>query len=147
LRLGAQLTLVNRSALPATPQTRPSVADKQRTFQDLHKGGCFVIPNPWDAGSARFLQSLGFKALATTSFRFAWSQGRRDGAISWDMAFAHLHDLAAQTDHRGTLCNTRGGLTSWIRSGMKTRAYSGPGFGFLVRSPFSSGKRTAQRKR
>lgn len=80
------------------PQTRPSVADKRRTFQELHKAGCFVIPNPWDIGSARFLESLGFKALATTSSGFAWSRGRADGAISRDMALTHLNDLVVATD-------------------------------------------------
>ena len=78
--------------------TLPSIADKRRTFRELHKAGCFVIPNPWDVGSARFLQSLGFKALATTSSGFAWSQGRADGAVSRDMALAHLHDIVAATD-------------------------------------------------
>jgi 2-methylisocitrate lyase-like PEP mutase family enzyme len=78
--------------------TRLSIADRRRAFRELHKAGCFVIPNPWDVGSARFLQSLGFKALATTSSGFAWSQGRADGAISRDMALAHLHDIVAATD-------------------------------------------------
>ncbi len=79
-------------------ETRPSIADKRRTFQQLHLAGCFVIPNPWDVGSARFLQSLGFKALATTSSGFAWSRGRPDGAVSRDMALAHLGDIVAATD-------------------------------------------------
>ena len=77
---------------------RPSIADKRRTFQQLHEAGCFVIPNPWDLGSARFLQSLGFKALATTSSGFAWSQGYPDGAISRDLALAHLQATVAATD-------------------------------------------------
>jgi 2-methylisocitrate lyase-like PEP mutase family enzyme len=76
----------------------PSISDKRRAFQRLHEAGCFVIPNPWDVGSARFLQSLGFKALATTSAGFAWSQGRPDGAVSRDMALEHLHDIVAATD-------------------------------------------------
>lgn len=80
------------------PETRPSIADKRRTFQQLHEAGCFVIPNPWDVGSARFLQGLGFKALATTSSGFAWSQGYPDNGISRDMALAHLHELVAATD-------------------------------------------------
>jgi 2-methylisocitrate lyase-like PEP mutase family enzyme len=80
------------------PETRPSIADKRRAFQQLHEAGCFVIPNPWDVGSARFLQSLGFKALATTSSGFAWSQGRPDGAVSRDMALAHLQAVVAATD-------------------------------------------------
>ncbi len=79
-------------------ETRRSIADKRRTFQQLHDAGCFVIPNPWDIGSARFLQSLGFKALATTSSGFAWSQGRPDNGISRDMALAHLHDIVAATE-------------------------------------------------
>jgi 2-methylisocitrate lyase-like PEP mutase family enzyme len=79
-------------------ETRPSIADKRRAFQQLHLGGCFVIPNPWDVGSARYLQSLGFKALATTSSGFAWSRGRPDGALSRDTALAHLKDIVAATD-------------------------------------------------
>ena len=78
--------------------TRSSIADKRRTFQRLHETGCFVIPNPWDRGSARYLQSLGFKALATTSSGFAWSQAHPDGAISRDRALAHLHEIVAATD-------------------------------------------------
>ena len=77
---------------------RPSIADRRRTFKQLHEGGCFVIPNPWDVGSAHFLQGLGFKALATTSSGFAWSQGRPDNGISRDMALAHLRDIVAATD-------------------------------------------------
>jgi 2-methylisocitrate lyase-like PEP mutase family enzyme len=79
-------------------ETRPSVGDKRRAFRQLHEAGCFVIPNPWDVGSARFLQSLGFKALATTSSGFAWSQGRPDGGISRDVALAHLNAIVAATD-------------------------------------------------
>jgi 2-methylisocitrate lyase-like PEP mutase family enzyme len=78
--------------------TRPSITDKRRTFQQLHAAGCFVIPNPWDVGSARFLQSLGFKALATTSSGFAWSRGRPDGATPRDSALAHLVEIVAATD-------------------------------------------------
>ena len=79
-------------------ETRPSIADKRRAFQQLHLAGCFVIPNPWDVGSARYLQSLGFKALATTSSGFAWSRGHPDGAVSRDMALAHLRDIVAAAD-------------------------------------------------
>jgi 2-methylisocitrate lyase-like PEP mutase family enzyme len=78
--------------------TRPVTAAKRRAFHDLHKAGCFVIPNPWDVGSARFLQSLGFKALATTSSGFAWSKGLADGGISRDMALAHLQEMVAATE-------------------------------------------------
>jgi 2-methylisocitrate lyase-like PEP mutase family enzyme len=69
---------------------RPSIADKRRTFHQLHEAGCFVIPNPWDVGSARYLQGLGFKALATTSSGFAWSHGHRDGGMSRDRVIEHL---------------------------------------------------------
>ena len=76
----------------------PDIADKRRAFAALHQSGCFVIPNPWDAGSARYLQSLGFQALATTSAGFAWSQGRADNGITRDMALAHLHEMVAAVD-------------------------------------------------
>ena len=78
--------------------THPTVAEKRRVFRRLHERGCFVIPNPWDIGSALYLQSLGFKALATTSSGFAWSQGRADGGISRDQALAHFESLVAATD-------------------------------------------------
>ena len=81
-----------------SPTTLPSIADKRQAFAALHQTGCFVIPNPWDAGSARYLQSLGFKALATTSSGFAWSRARADNAISRDMALAHLHEMVAAVD-------------------------------------------------
>jgi 2-methylisocitrate lyase-like PEP mutase family enzyme len=80
------------------PKSRPTVAEKRRAFRRLHESGCFVIPNPWDIGSALYLQSLGFKALATTSSGFAWSQGRSDGGISREMTLAHLESLVAATD-------------------------------------------------
>jgi 2-methylisocitrate lyase-like PEP mutase family enzyme len=77
---------------------RPSVATKRRSFGRLHEGGCFVLPNPWDIGSARFLQQLGFKALASTSAGFAWSQGAADGAVSLGSVLAHLQTLVDATD-------------------------------------------------
>jgi len=77
---------------------RPSTAAKRRTFHQLHQGGCFVIPNPWDAGSARYLESLGFKALATTSSGFAWSQARADNGVDRDAVLAHLRDIVAATE-------------------------------------------------
>jgi 2-methylisocitrate lyase-like PEP mutase family enzyme len=77
---------------------RPSTADKCKTFRKLHESGCFVIPNPWNVGSARYLQGLGFKALATTSSGHAHSQGYADGAQSLDDVLAHYRELAAATD-------------------------------------------------
>jgi 2-methylisocitrate lyase-like PEP mutase family enzyme len=79
-------------------QSMPTVAEKRHTFRTLHQQGCFVIPNPWDVGSARYLQSLGYKALASTSAGFAFAQGMADNAITRDMALAHLRELVAVTD-------------------------------------------------
>jgi 2-methylisocitrate lyase-like PEP mutase family enzyme len=79
-------------------EPRPSAADKRRDFRQLHASGCFVIPNPWDAGSARYLQGLGFKALASTSSGFAWSQGHADNAVARDAVLAHLREIVAATD-------------------------------------------------
>lgn len=70
----------------------------QDDFHRLHQSGCFVIPNPWDAGSARILVQLGFKALATTSSGFAWSQGKPDNGITVDDAIAHFRTIAASVD-------------------------------------------------
>lgn len=75
-----------------------SVSEKRAAFHALHKSGCFVIPNPWDIGSARWLQGLGFKALASTSSGFAWSKGFADNRVTRDMVLAHLSDLVAATD-------------------------------------------------
>ena len=77
--------------------TRPSIADRRRAFRALHQSGCFVIPNPWDAGSARYLESLGFKALATTSSGFAWSRARADNHVERDTVLAHLAEIVAAT--------------------------------------------------
>jgi 2-methylisocitrate lyase-like PEP mutase family enzyme len=78
--------------------TKPSAADKRKVFRKLHESGCFVIPNPWNVGSARYLQSLDFPALATTSSGYAHSQAYADGALSADAVLAHFHELAAATD-------------------------------------------------
>ncbi len=72
--------------------------DKRADFRALHAQGCFVLPNPWDVGSALMLQGLGFKALATTSSGFAWSTGQADGASSRAAVLDHLRTLSAATD-------------------------------------------------
>ncbi|HEY6027570.1 MAG TPA: isocitrate lyase/phosphoenolpyruvate mutase family protein [Pseudolabrys sp.] len=77
---------------------RPSSADKRQTFRELHASGCFAIPNPWNVGSARYLQGLGFKALATTSSGFAHSLGLSDGEVTRDMVLAHCRELAEAAD-------------------------------------------------
>ncbi len=66
----------------------------REVFRRLHQSGCFVIPNPWDVGSARYLAQLGFQALATTSSGFAWSRGRADNGIAIDEALRHFEDVA-----------------------------------------------------
>ncbi|HWK96264.1 MAG TPA: isocitrate lyase/phosphoenolpyruvate mutase family protein [Pseudolabrys sp.] len=75
-----------------------STADKRRTFRELHRSGCFVIPNPWNVGSTLHLQSLGFRALASTSSGYAHAMGRPDGAMSRDEVLAHYRGLAAAAD-------------------------------------------------
>jgi 2-methylisocitrate lyase-like PEP mutase family enzyme len=73
------------------PAHHPRVAE----FRRLHESGCFVIPNPWDVGSAIVLERLGFSALATTSAGFAWTLGRRDNGVTLDEALAHYAAVAA----------------------------------------------------
>ena len=75
-----------------------TVTEKRHTFRELHQRGCFVMPNPWDVGSARYLQGLGFKALASTSAGYAFTQGLPDNAVGRDMMLAHLRDLSAALD-------------------------------------------------
>lgn len=72
--------------------------ERRAAFRALHAQGCFVLPNPWDIGTARMLQGLGFKALATTSSGYAWALGQPDGATSRDTVLAHLRSIVAATD-------------------------------------------------
>ncbi|MEO7361839.1 MAG: isocitrate lyase/phosphoenolpyruvate mutase family protein [Gemmatimonadaceae bacterium] len=67
-------------------------------FRELHTSGCFLIPNPWDVGSARLLAHLGFKALATTSSGFAWSNGMPDNKVTLPLVLEHLRDICAAVD-------------------------------------------------
>jgi len=76
----------------------PTIAEKRATFRQLHQAGCFVIPNPWDIGSTRYLQHLGFKALATTSAGYAFARGVPDAAVSRDAMLAHIAEIVAATD-------------------------------------------------
>ncbi len=94
-RMTSRMTSISTTS-GMTPST--GTADKRRAFRQLHEAGCFVIPNPWDVGSARLLQGLGFKALATTSSGFAWSRGHPDNGVTREMALAHLHEIVAATD-------------------------------------------------
>ena len=77
-----------------TRQPMTPISDRVHAFRRLHEAGCFVLPNPWDCGSARLLAGLGFSALATTSSGFAWSLGRPDNHVSLDETLAHLRSIA-----------------------------------------------------
>ena len=74
--------------------TQRSVAQK---FRELHEAGCFVLPNPWDIGTAIYLERLGFKALATTSAGFAFSHGKPDGGVPRDEMLAHIREIVRAT--------------------------------------------------
>jgi len=75
-----------------------TVDEKRAAFRQLHAQGCFVLPNPWDVGSARMLQHLGFAALASSSSAFAWTGGRPDYSVGVDDVLAHLAELCAAVD-------------------------------------------------
>ena len=92
----------------------------------MHEAGCFAIPNPWDAGSARYLQSLGFKAIATTSSGFAWTQGRPDNGVSREQVLAHLEamvaatDLPVNADFEGGFAHDPAGVAESVRLAVRT---------------------------
>jgi len=81
--------------MPSSPR---SVAEKRAAFRALHASGCFLLPNPWDPGSARYLEGVGFKALATTSSGFAWSRAHADNSLPREIILAHLREMVAATD-------------------------------------------------
>ena len=99
---------MNAFEQPMTPQrfgtgvqgTLENFKARRQAFRALHEEGCFVIPNPWDVGSARYLQQLGFTALATTSAGFAFSQGLPDseGALTCERNLAYIADIAGAVD-------------------------------------------------
>src|SRR5581483_8595232 len=76
----------------------PDFAPRRAAFRKLHESGCFVIPNPWDIGSARYLKHLGFQALATTSGGFAFSRGLADTQVSREVVLDHIAEIVAATD-------------------------------------------------
>ena len=75
-----------------------TITEKRAAFRTLHESGCFAIPNPWDIGSARYLQHLGFKAIATTSAGFAFARGLPDNGVPRDIVLAHIRELVDATD-------------------------------------------------
>jgi len=84
--------------LSGSPTVAPTVAQRRAAFRALHSDGCFVLPNAWDRGSARYLATLGFHALASTSSGFAWSRGRADGQMRLEEVLDHLRDLVDATE-------------------------------------------------
>ena len=80
-------------SIPAAELSR-----RRQAFRELHQAGCFVMPNPWDIGSARLLAQMGFPALATTSAGFAWTMGRPDNGVTLDQVLAHLGAIASSVE-------------------------------------------------
>ena len=95
-------------------------------FRRLHESGCFVIPNPWDAGSARFLEGLGFKALATTSSGIAWSLGQRDNRVPLDRALIRIEEICSavrvpvNADFEGGFAVDPAGVAANVRRALST---------------------------
>ena len=106
--------------------SHPSISQKRAAFRALHQSGCFVLPNPWDAGSASALASLGFKALATTSSGYAWSCARADGQLSRDETLAHMRymveasDLPINADFESGFADTPEGVAESVRMAVET---------------------------
>lgn len=106
--------------------SHPSISQKRAAFRALHQSGCFVLPNPWDAGSASALASLGFKALATTSSGYAWSRARADGQLSRDETLAHMRymveasDLPINADFESGFAGTPEGVAESVRMAVET---------------------------
>jgi 2-methylisocitrate lyase-like PEP mutase family enzyme len=103
-----------------------TAADKRKAFHKLHESGCFVLPNPWDIGSARALQHLGFKAVASTSAGFAWSIGKADNRVTVDDVCDHLTelnaavDLPVNADFEGGFADEPQGVAANVTRGVKT---------------------------
>ncbi len=105
---------------------RPTAADKRATFRALHESGCFVLPNPWDAGSAVMLESLGFKALASTSAGMAWAMGRPDYGAARDEVLEHLSmlthavDVPINADFENAFSDTAEGVATNVALAVET---------------------------
>lgn len=103
-----------------------STAQKRADFRKLHESGCFVLPNPWDIGSAQLLQGMGFKALASTSSGFAWSIGHPDNKVTCDSVLAHLKtlneatDLPVNADFEGGFAHDPAGVAANVTRGVAT---------------------------
>ncbi|MCC2635145.1 MAG: phosphoenolpyruvate phosphomutase-like protein [Ramlibacter sp.] len=103
-----------------------TIADRRRAFRQLHDAGCFVIPNPWDIGSALYLQRLGFQALATTSSGAAWRHGMADGQMSVQQVLVHLREMVDATglpvnaDFEGGYADDVDGVARNVRLAVET---------------------------
>jgi 2-methylisocitrate lyase-like PEP mutase family enzyme len=75
-----------------------TISERRQVFRQLHQSGCFALPNPWDIGSAKYLEHLGFKAIATTSAGFAFSRGVADGAVGLHAMLAHIGEMVEATN-------------------------------------------------
>lgn len=104
----------------------PSISDKRKTFRKLHESGSFVIPNPWNAGTTLYLQSLGFKALATTSSGYAHAQGHADGDVTLDMVLTHCREIVGaasvpvNADFEGGFAHNPEGVAASVRLCIQT---------------------------
>jgi 2-methylisocitrate lyase-like PEP mutase family enzyme len=103
-----------------------SVGERRAQFRRLHEAGCFVIPNPWDIGGAKYLAHLGYKALATTSAGAAWSLGFPDGAVPCDVMLEHIRSLVGATglpvnaDFEGGYAREPGGVAANVKRCIET---------------------------
>jgi 2-methylisocitrate lyase-like PEP mutase family enzyme len=103
-----------------------TTADKRADFRKLHQSGCFVLPNPFDVGTAKALQHLGFKALASTSAGFAWTIGKADNRVTLEEVCAHLTDISAavdvpvNADFEGGFAEAPEGVLANVARGVKT---------------------------
>ena len=106
-----------------TPQ---DIAARRRAFRALHASGCFVIPNPWDPGSAKYLEKLGFQALATTSSGAAWRHAKADGDMTVDEVLVHLREIVEATslpvnaDFEGGFAADAAGVARNVRRAVET---------------------------
>lgn len=105
---------------------RPTVEEKRKAFWQLHRDGCFVMPNPWDCGSAKALVAMGFPAVATTSAGFAWTTGQPDGRLSRASVLSHMRamveavDVPVNADFESGFANTLSTLEDSVRLAIET---------------------------
>lgn len=105
---------------------RPTIEEKRKAFWQLHRDGCFVMPNPWDCGSAKALAAMGFPAVATTSAGFAWAAGQSDGSMSRVSVLSHMRtmvdavDVPVNADFESGFANTLSTLEDSVRLAIQT---------------------------